>query len=174
MKKGRTNLDYLVSARSLVSKVTFHEAVWLFPPSFILHVLEEWPRFTSWAQRYASPLYSQQNYETIHIAGIIGSIVFATIVWMFPVRAVVFVFFAFVLAPGLFFNVLFHAGATVVTSEYCPGVITALTLYLPVFLLLCRLAWSENLLNAPTLISGLVIAGAFHTWEVGHNVFKAW
>ena len=47
-------------------------------------------------------------------------------------------------------------------------------LYVPVFLFLSRLAWRENLLNAPTLISGFVIAGAFHTWEVGHNVFKAW
>ena len=85
-----------------------------------------------------------------------------------------FVFFAFVFAPGLFFNTLFHAGATVVTREYCPGVITALTLYLPVFFFVSSLAWRENLLDLGTLTAGLVIAGAFHTWEVGHNVFKAW
>ncbi len=57
-------MDYLISARALVSKVAFHEAVWLFPLSFILHVLEEWPRFTSWAQRYASALYTQRDYNT--------------------------------------------------------------------------------------------------------------
>ena len=133
-------MDYLASASTVVSKVTFREAVWLFPPSFILHVLEEWPRFTSWAQRYASALYSQRDYDAIHIAGIVSSVIFATIVSLFPISAVVFVFFAFVLAPGLFFNTLFHAGGTVVTRQYCPGVITALTLYLPVFLFLCRLA----------------------------------
>jgi len=114
-------LDYLISARALVSKVAFHEAVWLFPLSFILHVLEEWPRFTSWAQRYASALYTQRDYNTIHIAGIVGATYFTAIVWMFPVRAVVFVFFAFLLAPGLFFNTLFHAGGTVITKENLTG-----------------------------------------------------
>ena len=43
---------------------------------------------------------------------------FAVIVWRFPNRFVVFVFFAFVFAPGLFFNTLFHAGATVIKREY--------------------------------------------------------
>src|SRR5262249_37455159 len=107
------------------SRVTFRYAIWLFPPGFTLHVLEEWPRFTSWAKRYASPLFTQQEYNTIHIAGIIASLLFTLIVWRFHNRAVVFVFFAFIFAPSVFFNTLFHVGATVVTHEYCPGVTTA-------------------------------------------------
>ena len=154
--------------------MTFRDAVWLFPAAFLLHVFEEWPRFTNWAKRYASDLFTQRDYDTIHLAGIIASFAFAAIVWRFPDRVVVFVFFAFVFAPGLFFNTLFHAGATLITREYCPGVVTALTLYLPVFFFVSRLAWRENLLDAATLTASLVIAGAFHAWEVGHNVFKAW
>jgi len=159
---------------TILSRVTFRDAIWLFPPAFTLHVLEEWPRFTGWAKRYASPLFTQRDYNTIHVAGIIASLLFTLIVWRFPNRAVVFVFFAFVFAPSLFFNTLFHAGATVVTHEYCPGVITAVTLYLPIFFLVSSAAWRENLLDLRKLIVVLIVAGSFHLWEVGHNVFKAW
>jgi hypothetical protein len=108
------------------------------------------------------------------VAGIIASLLFTLIVWRFPNRAVVFVFFEFVFAPSLFFNTLFHAGATVVTHEYCPGVITALTLYLPIFFFVSSAAWRENLLDLRKLIVVLIVAGSFHLSEVGHNVFKAW
>src|SRR5215510_14434738 len=126
---------------SSLSRLTFRDAIWLFPPAFSLHDLEEWPRFTSWAKRYASPLFTQQEYNTIHIAGIIASFLFTLLVWRFPNRTVVFVFFAFIFAPSVFFNTLFHAGATVVTHEYCPGVTTTLTLYLPIFFFVSSIAW---------------------------------
>jgi hypothetical protein len=167
-------MDINSSATAILSKLTFRDAVWLFPPAFTLHVLEEWPRFTGWANRYASPLFTRRRYTTIHVAGIMGAIGSATIVWAFPTRAVVFVFFALMFAPGLMFNTIFHAGGTIVTREYCPGVITAVTIYMPVFYFVSRLAWRENLLDLRTLIIGLIIAACFHTWEVGHNVFKAW
>jgi hypothetical protein len=138
-------MDLNRAMTTTLSKVTFRAAIWLFPPAFMLHVLEEWPRFTNWARRYASPLFTQQDYNAIHIAGIVGSFFFTIVVCTFPNRAVVFVFFAFIFAPTLFFNTLFHAGATVVTREYCPGVITALTLYLPIFFFVSRLAWRESL-----------------------------
>ena len=28
---------------TILSRVTFRDAIWLFPPAFTLHVLEEWP-----------------------------------------------------------------------------------------------------------------------------------
>jgi hypothetical protein len=159
---------------TILSDVTFRDAVWLYPPAFTLHVLEERPRFTGWAKRYASPLFTQRDYDTIHVAGIVGAIVSATILWAFPTRMVVFTFFAFMFTPGLLFNTIFHAGATFVTGEYCPGIVTAVTVYVPVFYFLSRLAWRENLLDSRMVIFALIIAAVFHTWEVGHNVFKAW
>jgi len=159
---------------TILSRVTFRDAIWLFPPAFTLHVLEEWPRFTSWTNRYTSPLFTQREYNTIHVTGIIASILFTAIVSRFPNRALVFVFFAFIFAPSVFFNTLFHAGANVVTQEYCPGVITALTLYLPIFFLVSSVAWRQNLLDLRKLIAVLIVAGSFHICEVGHNVYKAW
>src|SRR5262245_40078112 len=50
---------------TILSRATFRDAIWLFPPAFTLHVLEEWPRFTNWAKRYASPLFTQQEYTTL-------------------------------------------------------------------------------------------------------------
>jgi hypothetical protein len=153
---------------------TFREAVWLFPIAFTLHVAEESPRFTTWARIHASAQFTMREYVKIHIAGIISAVFFAALMSRFPNRSLIFLFFAFVFGPALFFNTIFHVGATVVTRTYCPGLITALTLYMPVFYVLSRAVWSENLLRGTAFGAALVIAGAFHFWEVGHNVFKAW
>jgi hypothetical protein len=62
----------------------------------------------------------------------------------------------------------------VLTRSYCPGMITAAVIYLPLFALITDLAHKEGLLSFGSLLVTLVIAGGFHTWEVGHNVFKVW
>ena len=165
---------FLAHAFQTAESLTFRQAVWLFCPAFALHVLEEWPSFTRWARRHGSRRFTQRDYNTIHAAGIVASILAALIVWWFPNRAVVFVFFAFVFTPSIFSNTLFHVGASLLTRTYCPGVLTAVTIYLPLFVLVSQRAYTEGLLNAGTLAATLLFACLFHTWEVGHNVFKAW
>src|SRR5262245_31793068 len=81
--------------------LTFHDAVWLYPAAFVLHVLEEWPRFTPWARKYASESYTQQQYDAIHLAGIGVSIASAAVVYRFPNPPITFLFFTFVFAPSL-------------------------------------------------------------------------
>ena len=157
-----------------LAQLTFREGLWLFPLVFTLHVLEELPRFTSWAQRYASDRFTWHDYIAIHSLGVVVSLLSPAVIWFFPNKAVVFMFFAFVFTPAVFFNTLFHAGATAVSGVYCPGLLTALTLYLPLFYYLSRLAFREALLNDDTAIFALVLAGVFHAAEVGHNVFKMW
>ena len=152
----------------------FRHAVWLFPAAFTLHVLEEYPGFTRWAQFYASDKFTQQDYKRIHLFGIVMSAITVAIVSRHPNPIIVFLFFAFILAPSLLFNSVFHGGASIMTRDYCPGVITAVLLYLPVFVFLSRLAWRENLIGLRSLAAILILGGAFHTWEVGRNVFKAW
>jgi glucose dehydrogenase len=36
------------------------------------------------------------------------------------------------------------------------------------------IAWREQLLAPSSFAVALLVAVAFHMWEVGHNVFKAW
>ena len=158
----------------MIDGFTFRQAVWLFPPAFLLHVVEEWPRFTRWAQTHASKQLTRRDYNTTPIAGVCASLLSATLVSRCPNPWMVFVFFAFMFAPGVFFNALFHAGASILTRTYCPGAITAALIYLPLSILLTELAYAEGLLGQFTLAAALLIAGLFHTWEVGHNVFKAW
>jgi len=158
----------------VITHLNFGQAVWLFCPAFALHVLEEWPRFTGWARRHASPQFMQRDYNVIHTAGVIASLLAAFIVWRFPNRPVIFLFFGFVFAPNVLFNTIFHVGASVLTRSYCPGMITAVGIYLPLFALVADLARKEDLLGSGSFLVTLVVAGVFHTWEVGHNVFKAW
>jgi len=158
----------------MIGGFTFRQAVWLFPPAFILHVVEEWPQFTRWAQTYASGQFTRRDYNAIHVAGVFASVLGATLVWLFPNPAVVLLFSTFLFAPSACFNALFHAGASLLTQTYCPGVVTAILIYLPLFILLIERAYAERLLTPLTLAASLLVAGLFHTWEVGHNVFKAW
>jgi hypothetical protein len=146
----------------------------LFPVAFILHVIEEYPGFIFWARRYASPQFTRSDYLRVHIAGIIGAFIAAAIVSYRPNRAVVLLFLTFVFTPAVFYNTVFHSGATFYFGAYCPGVVTALLFYLPLFWLLSTLAIRENLIGARLWLLSFSIAGVFHAAEVGHNVFKAW
>ncbi len=157
-----------------LSRLSFREAVWLFPAAFTLHVLEEWPQFSAWAMKYASARFTRHEYIVIHLAGVIIAILFPTLIWFFPNKLVVFSFFALVFTPSVFYNALFHAGATAAFRVYCPGLLTALTVYPALFYFVSRLAYHEGLLTNGIGIFAFVLAGVIHTAEVGHNVFKAW
>jgi hypothetical protein len=80
----------------------------------------------------------------------------------------------FIFTPAVCFNIVFHAGATAVFGVYCPGLLTALTLYPPLFYVVSRLAFREHLLTNRLALVSFAIAGAFHTADVSHNVFKLW
>ena len=157
-----------------VSRLGFRRLVWLFPAAYVLHVLEELPRFTAWAIRYANPGFTMRDYLTVHLAGVAVAVAAPLVISYFSNRFVVFVFFTFVFTPAAFFNILFHAGATVVFGVYCPGLITALTVYPVVWLLLSRSALSEELLSLPLTLVSVGLAGLFHFADVSHNVFKVW
>ena len=47
----------LAALSASLSAVTLQGAMWLFPLVFALHVRKEWPRFPTWAQRYASAAF---------------------------------------------------------------------------------------------------------------------
>lgn len=165
------NFDALAK---ILSGLSFRQAVWLFPCAFTLHVLEEVRQFTAWANRYVTPQFTFEDYLKLHLAGIVAAFAAAAVIRFFPNRFVVFCFFTFMLTPWLCFNVFFHAGATAWFSVYCPGLLTALTVYLPLFYFLSRLAFSEELLTHRLAWISFVIAGLVHTADVSRNVFKAW
>ena len=157
-----------------LTSLNFRQAVWLFPIAYTFHVLEELPLFTSWARRYASPAFTMRDYLVIHMTGIVVAFVAPLIINRFPNRAVIFGFFTFVFTPAVCFNILFHAGSTAAFGVYSPGLLTALTLYPPLFYVVTRQAFRERLLTNRTAVISFALAGLVHAADVSHNVFKAW
>ena len=150
----------------------FRHAVWLFPIAYTLHVLEELPHFTTWAQRYANAGFTMRDYLTIHLTGIVVALMTPLLVRHFPNRFVIFFFFTFVFTPAAFFNIIFHAAATVVFGAYSPGLLTAMTIYPITFFVISRQAFRERLMSNCVASISFVLAGLFHAADVAHNVFK--
>jgi hypothetical protein len=154
--------------------MSFSHAIWLFPVAYALHVAEEYPRFVRWAQQHASPAYTLREYRRVHAFGGLSSLAIATFLFFFPESVFVILAFEFAIAPGLLCNALFHSGASIVTRSYCPGVVSALVVYIPVFVTISVAAIRRGLITTDGLAGTALIALAFHVWEVGHNVFKRW
>lgn len=124
----------------------FHQAVWLFPFATALHFLEEAPHFADWASKYTLPIYNHQRWRRIHGLGMVLAIAFCALASIFPNRYVVFLFFALCLSESVL-NSLFHVGATAFSGVYCPGLITALLVYPPLYWYLSQLAYRDGLVD---------------------------
>lgn len=166
--------NMIEQSRQLERSFGFSQATWLFPAAFIFHVAEEWPKFIIWAQEYASKSYSSQDYIAIHLAGIVVALLSTALITHFKARLFVFLWFTFIVMPSLFWNMFFHAGSSLLFNTYCPGTITSVSIYPIVFYLISGRALNERLISKKLWIIALLIAGIFHTWEVGHNVFHRW
>ncbi len=166
-------MDFELVIKQL-SSMKFRQAVWLFPIAYTLHVFEELPQFTNWARHYANASFTMRDYLVIHVSGIVVAWLAPVVLQVIPNRIMIFIFFTFVFTPAVCFNILFHAGATAAFGVYSPGLLTALTLYPPLFYVVTRLAFREGLLTNRMAIISFVVAGAFHAADVSHNVFKAW
>jgi uncharacterized protein with HXXEE motif len=148
------------------------QAVWLFPMAYGLHVLEELPNFTAWAQRYASANYTMREYLSVHAVGLLVAVLSASVISVNNHRVLTFIFFTFIFTPAVFFNVLFHAGATVIFRVYCPGLITATCIYAPLFMAITYLALRERLMTHRMALTSFMVAGLVHAADLAHNVFK--
>lgn len=161
------DIDQLVE---LLRGLPFRQAVWLFPLATALHFLEEAPHFADWAVRYALIGYTHQRWRRIHGIGIVFVVAFCGLASMFPNRAVVFLFFALCFSESVL-NGLFHVGATALSGVYCPGLITALILYLPLFWYISQVAYREGVLTNTLGVVAFLIAVVIHTVDVATSVF---
>jgi|SRR6516165_6135484 hypothetical protein len=154
----------------LLRSLPFRQAVWLFPLATALHFLEEAPHFTDWATMYAWAGYTRARWKRVHGVGMIYAVAFSALVSLFPNRHIVFLFFALCFSESIF-NSLFHTGATAIFGVYCPGLITALILYPPLFWYLNSMAYYEGLLTNSLGLLAFAVAGVIHTADVATSVF---
>ena len=150
--------------------LTFRQASWLFPVVFVVHVLEEAPQFTAWAQRYASPKFTRADFIRNNVMGMVIAIVFCLAVWHSPNKMTTWLFFAFGLNQSLL-NTLFHIGTTAAYGIYSPGLISSLALYPWLYYFLSRLAYQQGLINTQEGIIALVVASVLHTVVVARQVY---
>ena len=154
----------------LLRSLPFRQAVWLFPFATALHFLEEAPHFATWASKYAWASYTSTRWKRVHGFGMVYAVAFSALVSAFPNRHIVFSFFALCFSESIF-NSLFHSGATAMFGVYCPGLITALVLYPPLFWYLSSVARHEGLLSGPLGLLAFAIAGLIHVADVATSVF---
>jgi len=155
--------------------VSFANVILLFPVAVALHIAEEWPGFPQWVRRHASARYSDREYLATHALALVIAVLAAALLRASLTQPIISsLFFTLVFAPGIFWNAWFHAGATVVTRSYCPGVVTAVTVYLPLSALVVVLALRDGLCTPRLLFVTFSIGAVVHGLEVGHNVFKRW
>jgi hypothetical protein len=151
-------------------RLTFDQGIWLFPPAFALHVLEEAPGFTRWARRHASERYTQRDFIRNNAAGIVMAVAETWLVSRFRSRTIVFLYFATLVSQQIPFNAAFHAGTTVAFRTYSPGLVTSMA-QLPLWHYLSRLARREGLLSRRGSVAATAIGGVIHGAAVAQQVF---
>jgi len=107
----------------------------LAPVVFVIHVVEEAPKFVSWFNRLVEPDISEPLFLSVNATAFVITVVLAAVVATTrePVAAVIdLAWLSFLMLA----NGLFHLIATVAHHSYCPGVVTGMILYLPYFAVL--------------------------------------
>jgi hypothetical protein len=104
-------------------------AAWAFTGAFALHVLEELPGFTAWAQRHASKRYTRRDFVRNNALGLTMT---GGATWLVVRggrrRGVFLAYYSTILTQQALFNTAFHAGTTVAYRDYSPGVVSAVVL----------------------------------------------
>ncbi|UJR83220.1 HXXEE domain-containing protein [Sandaracinus amylolyticus] len=108
---------------------------WIPAISFLLHVMEELPRFPEWATRHFGAT-SMPWFVYSHIPLITAVLVVSSRASRSPAK--MWAFLAVTLQLTLFANGIFHLATTILFDEYSPGLATAALLFFPGTLLVLQ------------------------------------
>ena len=150
----------------------FQRVIWLLPPVFAIHVLEEATGFTVWVNRYASRNFSRRNFVQNNLSGLVAGCFLCFLVFMYPVRAVVFLFFLGAVSQ-MFFNTVFHVWTALAFKAHAPGLYSSILLYPALCAYLVILALREGLLGALGLPLAFLAGGILHAYVIHRQVFLA-
>jgi hypothetical protein len=162
-------VDFEAIAEHL-NQFEFTRAVWLLPAAFLLHVLEEAPRFKEWVNRHITGRFTWADFLRNNGLGMALIVGLCAAVDYHPQPAVVFAFFALaVWQCG--FNTLFHVATTAAYGAYSPGLITSLVLYPKLVLYLSKLAIRDELLSEDAALKALLLGAVIHAMVVVAQVY---
>jgi len=130
-----------------MSRLSFSSALLLAPLAYAIHHAEEHLlfNFRAWRLRYFEDNNALST-EAVLVVLISVSLVYLLLQATLKTRVTVWVAMTFLMATQVH-NALFHLGGTLWFNDFSPGLITALTLYLPVNFVIVRAALAQGLIN---------------------------
>jgi hypothetical protein len=132
--------------------------LWLVPVAYLIHILEESPRFVPWATKY---LGAPETFGQF----IVGNVIFMAYVVIATSLAIFYtnegtLILGLSAAAWIFSNFLIHAYYTLRTGIYSPGVVTAGAIYVPVSVYIYSNFWVSGLLNNLDIVLSMLIGFA--------------
>lgn len=146
--------------------------LWLVPLAYVIHMVEETPRFVPWTKRYAWMFTNRFTMPKF----VIGNSLFMAYV-LISVDAAVrrpsewALIWGLSTAAWILTNFLQHAVLTLVSGEYSPGVVTAGAVYVPVALYVYE-TFSRAGMLTPHRILWSVIIGIAVMWVPQGNAMR--
>ena len=130
----------------------------LAPVVFLLHVAEEAPGFVRWFNSHVGRGITSESFWQVNISALVITGIVAAIAWLDSSAvsaALATAWLAFLMGA----NALLHIGGAIVDRSYVPGLVTALVLYIPYFVLVFRRARKRGvsvvLLTAVSTVSAI-------------------
>lgn len=105
----------------------------LAPVLFWAHIMEEAPGFMRWYNSVVTPPGSESGFIAANVQPLVITTVLAVAAAWIRRKEPAFLLLVW-LSYFMFANTIFHVTATLALRRYCPGLITALALYLPFYL----------------------------------------
>lgn len=144
-------------------RLPLSSALLLAPLAYAIHHAEEHLlfNFRAWRLKYFpdnNALSTEAILVILTVVGIVYILLHATV----RTRVSAWVALLFLMATQVH-NAIFHIGGTLVFSDFSPGLITAIVLYLPVNGLIARSALAEGLVT-PRQLGLLFIGGGILFW----------
>jgi hypothetical protein len=144
-------------------RVPLSSALLLAPLAYAIHHAEEHLlfNFRAWRLKYFpdnNALSTEAILVILTVVGLVYILLHATV----RTRVSAWVALLFLMATQVH-NAIFHIGGTLVFSDFSPGLITAIALYLPVNGLIARSALAEGLVT-PRQLGLLFIGGGILFW----------
>jgi hypothetical protein len=143
----------------------------LAPVLFWAHIMEEAPRFMRWYNSVVSPPLPESGFVAGNVAPLLITIVLAAAAawfgWKEPRRKEAAFLLLIWLSYFMFANTIFHVTATLALRRYCPGLITAVALYLPYFAWYARYLRTSLSVHALSIgiVSALAVGVVYMQWH---------
>jgi Protein of unknown function with HXXEE motif len=130
---------------------------WLFPISYLIHIAEEyWGGFPAWIARFWGVESSLSNFLSWNG----GALLMMTVGVAIALKTKSYRWLLVSFGTVVLINGLVHAGASVLTRSYSPGVISGLLLFIPLGAI--TLLRARKTVNRRTLRAGVIVGVLMH------------